>query len=83
MEAKDILLQDENSLPTLEQNLSTATTTVSLPTVTAKPSTYAKWGASGVCSLIGMAYLVIGKKQNDVRKMIIGAALTLASLFLF
>ena len=84
MEIKDLILQDENSLPTLQQNLSTTTTTVpSIPTVTASATTYWKFGAGTVMGLAGSFYLIWGKKENDVGKMILGAVLTLASIFFF
>jgi len=34
-------------------------------------------------STAGMYYLGAGKKHQDVRKMVLGAALVLAALFLF
>jgi len=83
VDIKDLLLQNENSLPTLQGNLSTSTAQVSLPTVTASASSYWKFGASLVIGLLGMVFLGMGKKQNDVQKMLIGAALTLGSFFLF
>ena len=83
MELKDLLTGSEKSLPTLDQNLSTSTATRELPTITATPESYIKFGASAVCGVAGMLYLGIGKKQNDVQKMIIGAVLTLASFFIF
>ena len=84
MDVKDILLQTENSLPTLAQNLSSGTLSVpSLPTITADASTYWKFGASTVIGTAGMLLLGYGKKNNDVRKMIIGAALTFASILFF
>lgn len=85
MDVKSILMPGEDSLPTLEQNLSTAaaTGTPSLPTITADPMTYAKLGGSTVMGLAGMFYLGYGRKHNDARKMIIGAALTLGSILFF
>jgi hypothetical protein len=83
MELKDLLVGSEKSLPTLDQNLSTSTATRELPTITATPASYIKFGASAVAGLLGMYYLASGKKQNDVQKMVIGAALTLASFFIF
>jgi hypothetical protein len=83
MDVKDILLQNENSLPTLADNLSTSTVQGQLPTVSASPSAVWKFGASTLAGLLGMYYLMAGKKQNDVQKMIIGVVLTLASIFLF
>ncbi|MFI5346518.1 MAG: hypothetical protein ACHQ51_09115 [Elusimicrobiota bacterium] len=84
MDIKDVLLQNENSIPTLDQNLSTAATTgtpLSLGHDTG--STLWKFGLSSILGLLGMYYLASGKKQNDVQKMLIGAGLTLASFFLF
>jgi hypothetical protein len=84
MDLKAILLQTEGALPTLEQNLSTGTLAApSLPTITADASTYWKMGGSTVMGLAGMFYLGYGKKNNDVQKMIIGAVLTLGSIFVF
>jgi hypothetical protein len=84
MDLKAVLLQTEGALPTLEQNLSTGTLAApSLPTITADASTYWKMGGSTVMGLAGMVYLGYGKKNNDVRKMVIGAALTLGSIFVF
>ncbi|MDE2142185.1 MAG: hypothetical protein KGJ84_07230 [Elusimicrobia bacterium] len=84
MDIKDILMQNENSLPTLAQNLSTTTTQGGLPTITPSSRfTVLKFGASGIMGLLGMYYLAAGKKQNDVNKMLIGAGLTLASFFIF
>ena len=85
MDVKDILLQAENSLPTLVgQNLSTGSVSVpSLPTMTADASTYWKFGASTVIGTAGMLLLGYGKRNNDVRKMVLGAALTFASILFF
>jgi hypothetical protein len=84
MDIKDILLQNENSLPTLEQNLSTSTEQGALPTITpTSNSTIWKFGLSAIVGVLGMYYLAAGKKQNDFGKMLIGAGLTLASFFLF
>lgn len=83
MDVKDLLMQNEDSLPTLQQNLSTSTAQVSLPTITATPSTYWKTGASFVIGLAGMFYLRLGFKQNDVQKLIIGVALTVGGFFIF
>lgn len=82
MDIKDILTNSENSLPTMSQTTSTGTT-VSLPTITAKPETYVKTGVSAVAGIAGACYLMYGKKTNDVQKMLIGAALTLLSLFIY
>lgn len=82
MDIKDILTNSDKVLPTLDQATSTGTT-VSLPTLTATPQTYMKTGASVVCGVAGTCYLMYGKKMGDVGKMIIGAALTLASFFFF
>lgn len=85
MEIKDILMSSEDALPTLQQNMSTTTvsTAPSLPTVTASSSSYFKFGASTVMGLAGMLYLGYGKKNNDVPKMLLGAALTIGSMFVF
>jgi len=84
VDIKDILLQNENSLPTLDQNLSTTAAQGGLPTITpASSSTVWKFGVSAIVGLLGMYYLAAGKKQNDVGKMLLGAGLTLASFFLF
>lgn len=85
MDFKDVLLQNENALPTLEDMNapSTSTRMGNLPTVSASPATIWKIGISTIAGLLGMYYLAAGKKQNDVGKMILGAGLTLASLFMF
>ena len=84
MDVKDILLNTEGSLPTLDQNLSTSTAlSPSLPTITADASTYWKFGASTIIGVAGMMFLGYGKKNNDVQKMVIGAVLTLASVLFF
>ncbi len=67
MDLKSVLLQSEDALPT----------------ITAHASTYWKMGGSAVMGLAGMLYLGYGKKNGDIRKMIIGAALTIGSLFIF
>ena len=82
MDIKDLLTNSEKALPTLDQTTSTGTT-VSLPTLTATPETYVKTGASVILGVVGACYLMYGKKMGDVQKMIIGAALTLASFFIF
>lgn len=82
MEVKDILLNSENSLPTLEQNLSTSTSaTPALPVITAQPATYFRFGGSLLVGSVGFVLLAYGKKMNDVQKMIYGAVLTIASFF--
>jgi hypothetical protein len=93
---KDILLQNENALPTIQDTMGspstspvagttemTAANTGSLPTVTASSMTYWKFGVSSIVGLLGMYYLAAGKKQSDFGKMVLGAGLTLASFFLF
>ena len=82
MDIKDILLQNENSLPTLD-SMSTSTVQAQIPTITATPATYAKFAASGIMGLLGAYYLYAGKRQNDVQKMITGAVLTVASMLCF
>jgi hypothetical protein len=83
MDAKDILLQNENSLPTLQENLSTSTVQGELPTIATSSSGLWKFGISTIAGLLGAYYLMVGKRQNDVQKMIIGVVLTLASFLLF
>jgi hypothetical protein len=85
MDVKDLILQSENSLPTLQENLSTTTvsTKPSLPTITASPTAYFKFGAGTVMGVAGSFYLIWGKKEGSVNKMVLGAALTLASIFFF
>jgi hypothetical protein len=93
MDMKDLLLQNENSLPAIDTNGTQSTAPLTgtglsmadgkLPTVTASPLTYAKFGVSALAGLLGMYYLGAGKKQADLGKMILGAGLTLASFFLF
>ena len=93
MDIKDFLLQNENSLPTIDGSGSPSTssgagTAISmkpgeLPAVTASSMTYWKFGVSSIVGLLGMYYLASGKKNNDVQKMLIGAALTLGSMFMY
>ncbi|HEX4047186.1 MAG TPA: hypothetical protein VH309_05105 [Elusimicrobiota bacterium] len=90
MDFKDILLQNENSLPTIQDTMGSPSTTTAmtantgtLPTVTASATTWWKFGVSSVVGLLGMYYLAAGKKQSDFGKMLLGAGLTLASFFLF
>ncbi len=84
MDLKSVLHQSEDALPTVAQNLSTSTVAMpSLPTITAAASTYWKLGGGAVMGLAGMVYLGYGKKNGDVQQMIIGAALTLGSIFVF
>ena len=86
MDIKDILLQNENSLPTLADTMgSTSTATIggTPPAAPAGVLAYWKFGVSGIFGLLGMYYLVAGKKQGDFGKMMLGAGLTLASFFLF
>ena len=84
MDFKDILLQNENALPTISDTMGgPSANTGALPTVTASSMTYWKFGVSGVVGLLGMYYLAAGKKQSDFGKMMLGAGLTLASFFLF
>lgn len=84
MDLKSVLMPGEDSLPTLEQGLSTGTVAgPSLPAITADPMTYAKLGGGTVMGLAGMFCLGYGRKHNDARKMIIGAALTFGSILFF
>lgn len=84
MDLNSILSRSEDSLPTLEQNFSTATAaSPSLPALKLDSSTYWKMGGSTVMGFAGMIYLGYGKKNGDVRQMVIGAVLTLASIFVF
>ena len=84
MDIKSIIFQNEDSLPTLKQNISTVSVeTSAFPTLTADAAIYWKTGGSVVMGLAGMLYLGYGKKNADVQKMMIGAALTVGSFFLF
>ena len=98
MDFKDILLQNENALPTIQDTMgspstspiagigATPTTTANtgtLPTFSAGSSSVWKFGVSSIVGLLGMFYLAAGKKQGDFGKMVLGAGLTLASFFLF
>jgi hypothetical protein len=78
-------LFDESALPTMERNLSTGTaqTAAPLPSITVTHSGVFKFGVSSIAGLLGMYYLASGKKNNDVQKMLIGAALTLGSMFMY
>lgn len=84
MDIKDIVAGAEGALPTLERNLSTGTAAVpQLPTITADPLTLGKLAGGTMVGLAGMLLLGYGRKNNDVQKMLIGAALTFASVLLF
>ena len=95
MDIKDVLLQNENALPTITDTEHSSAAAVAggsgamvgntgaLPSVTASSSTYWKFGVSSIVGLLGMYYLAAGKKQSDFGKMMLGAGLTLASFFLF
>lgn len=76
-------LFDESALPTMQQVESTGTVAAPLPSVTVTKSGIWKFGLSTVAGVLGMYYLAAGKKENDVEKMVIGAVLTIVSLFLF
>ncbi len=82
MEIKDLLMNNEKSLPTIDQSNSTGTA-VSMPVLTATPQIYVKTGLSVVTGVAGMCYLMYGKKAGDVQKMIIGAMLTILSFFFY
>ena len=98
MDFKDILLQNENALPTIQDTMGSPSTspvtgigatppltanTGTLPTFSASSSSVWKFGVSSIVGLLGMFYLAAGKKQGDFGKMVLGAGLTLASFFLF
>ena len=77
-------LFDESALPTLDRNLSTgtATTAAPLPSVSVTKSGLTKFGVSSLVGVLGMYYLARGKKESDLQKMLIGAALTIGSMFI-
>lgn len=84
MDAKSLLLQSEDVLPTLEQGMSTAAVAApALPTITADRSAYIKMAGGAAMGLAGMLYLRYGKKNGDVQQMVIGAVLILGSVLLF
>ena len=85
MDFKDLLIPSDSSMSNGSEATSTAATTGApgLPTITADSTTYWKTGASFVIGLAGMFYLGVGKKTNDVQKIIIGVVLTIASFLLF
>jgi len=99
VDIKDLILQSENSLPTLTDTLGSPTTGYGtakpagapgitmengqLPTITVGRDTAWKFGANIVVGVLGTYYLMAGKRQNDFKKMMIGGLLTLASFFLF
>lgn len=83
MDIKDLIIPGDASLPTAQDALSSSTAAPGLPAIHADASTYAKTGASAVLGLAGTFYLIWGKRSNDVQKMVIGAALTIASFLLF
>ncbi len=74
MDFRDVILQNENALPTLKDMEPASTATVNgqsvearmgvLPTVTASSSTIWKFGISTLCGLLGMYYLAAGKKHE-------------------
>lgn len=82
MDITSVLRSAEDSLPTLNQNLSTSTASA-LPAFTADASTYWKMGASLIMGVAGFLYIGYGKKNNDVPKIIIGLLLTIGSMFIF
>ena len=75
-----VKIETQATIRNMPLNSATPTDTA---TLTATPQTYMKTGASVVCGVAGTCYLMYGKKMGDVGKMIIGAALTLASFFFF
>ena len=81
MDINDILLQNDNVLPTLEQGASTASAKGDVPSLPVSSSTLWKFGVSSAVGLIGTYYLWAGMKQKDIGKIIIGTVLTLASFF--
>ena len=97
MDIKDLILENENSLPTLTDTLGSPTTghanapgtpgvtmeNGQLPTITVGRDTAWKFGANIIVGVLGTYYLLAGKRQNDFKKMLIGGALTLASFVLF
>jgi hypothetical protein len=85
MDIKDLLIPSDATMSNGSEATSTAPTTGApgLPTVTADASTYWKTGGSIVVGMAGMFYLSVGKKTNDVQKMVIGVVLTVASFLLF
>jgi hypothetical protein len=81
MDARDILGGGEGALPTL----SSGTLTAVPGSGSFQPSGAgaAKFIASGVAGVLGMYFLAVGKREADVQKMVLGAAFSLGSLFLF
>lgn len=67
----------------LLSSTSASTGTPALPAIAADPMTYAKFGGGTVMGLAGMLFLGYGRKHNDVRKMVLGAALTFGSVLFF
>jgi hypothetical protein len=53
------------------------------PWLTVTPQVAARMAVSTVLMATGMFYLVSGRKEADVKKMITGAMLALASIVLF
>lgn len=85
MDIKDLVMGGESSLPNAQDATSTTTATAApgLPTLTADASTYWKTGGSFILGLAGMFFLYWGRKSNDYQRMVIGALLTIASIFIF
>ena len=81
MDLKDILMNSENALPTL--STSAVSAQPSLPTMKVTAGGMTKFAVSGIAGILGMYYLASGKRENDVQKMLIGAALTIGSMFIF
>lgn len=61
----------------------TAANAGTLPRVSVTNGAILKFGASAVLSVLGMYYLATGKKEGDVEKMLLGAALSIAAFFFF
>ena len=53
------------------------------PWITVTPHVAGRMALSTVLMVIGMHYLVSGRKEANVSRMITGAILTVASVFLF
>ncbi|OGR87856.1 MAG: hypothetical protein A3J74_06260 [Elusimicrobia bacterium RIFCSPHIGHO2_02_FULL_57_9] len=54
-----------------------------MPALSFTPGSMIKLGASFIMSILGIYYLSSGKKQQNPESMLIGAALLIASFFIF
>lgn len=82
MDVQGILSAGDSALPQLSTGTMTAQNNGSF-SVPITQSGLVKFGVSGILSVLGMYYLAVGKKESDLQKMLLGAAISLVALFLF